>query len=222
MIIQERFPTISEGLKELVGFNKKKEVITTSRKVAEYFGKDHKNVLSKIRSFENLPDNFTGLNFKLSEYIDPTGRKLPEYEITKDGFTFLVMGFTGSNADKFKINYIKAFNYYKECYDSYKYQKENTALQIATMDAIHDMLPEEEKKDKVNYIKANTIVNKAISNFYGLPKSLKKDQMSSDMLNLRDKALNQYVSLFDFFEGDTSKVKEMLYTKYQQPQLENK
>jgi len=45
--------------------------------------------------------NFAGLaahNFVVSEYIDPTGRKLRSFDMTKDGFTFLVMGFTGSTA----------------------------------------------------------------------------------------------------------------------------
>ncbi|MGK5615600.1 Rha family transcriptional regulator, partial [Proteus mirabilis] len=49
-------------------------------------------------------------NFSLSEYIDSTGRKLPLYEMTKDGFVFLVMGFTGKKAAQFKEAYIAAFN----------------------------------------------------------------------------------------------------------------
>ncbi|MCB1809000.1 MAG: Rha family transcriptional regulator, partial [Candidatus Competibacteraceae bacterium] len=83
---------------------------TTSLKVAEAFGKLHKNVISKIESLD-CSEEFTELNFKPSEYMDSTGRKLPAYEMTKDGFVFLVMGFTGKKAAQVKEAYINAFNW---------------------------------------------------------------------------------------------------------------
>ncbi|WP_438272196.1 Rha family transcriptional regulator [Serratia fonticola] len=83
--------------------------VTTSIDIAEYFRKQHKDVLRKIESLECSLE-FTERNFTLSEYIDPTGRKLPRYQITRDGFAFLAMGFTGKKAAKFKEDYIGAFN----------------------------------------------------------------------------------------------------------------
>jgi len=83
--------------------------VTSSRKVAEYFGKDHKNVLQSIQSLPCSPE-FTELNFQPSEYTDSTGRKLPEYLLTKNGFMFLVMGFTGAKAAKLKEAYIAEFD----------------------------------------------------------------------------------------------------------------
>lgn len=59
-----------------------KEVMT-SREIAEVTGKEHKNVLAAIRSMEEAWVKVTGLSFKLSEYTDSTGRKLPMYELTK-------------------------------------------------------------------------------------------------------------------------------------------
>lgn len=53
---------------------------------------------------------FTEHNFVLSEYTDASGRKLPCYQITRDGFAFLAMGFTGKRAARFKEAYINAFN----------------------------------------------------------------------------------------------------------------
>lgn len=53
---------------------------------------------------------FAALNFKVSKYKDSTGRKLPEYLLTKDGFAFIVMGFTGKKAARFKEAYINRFN----------------------------------------------------------------------------------------------------------------
>lgn len=85
------------------------QVVTTSRLVAEKFEKDHSKVLRAIREL-GCSVKFTEANFGLSEYTDSTGRKLPEYIITKDGFSFLVMGFTGGQAAKFKEDFINAFN----------------------------------------------------------------------------------------------------------------
>ncbi|EDC3952623.1 peptidase [Salmonella enterica subsp. enterica serovar Chester] len=85
------------------------KVVTSSLAVASYFGKQHKNVIQKIASLECSAE-FTELNFQLSEYIDASGRKLPCYQITRDGFAFLAMGFTGKRAAQFKEAYINAFN----------------------------------------------------------------------------------------------------------------
>ncbi|HAG2136704.1 TPA: hypothetical protein G8V68_000735 [Salmonella enterica] len=85
------------------------KALTTSRYVADYFGKLHKDVIRKVESLDCSPD-FTERNFTLSEYTDSTGRKLPMYDITKDGFVFLVMGFTGKKAARFKEAYIAEFN----------------------------------------------------------------------------------------------------------------
>ncbi|HEL8054140.1 TPA: Rha family transcriptional regulator [Escherichia coli] len=84
-------------------------VLTTSRYVAELFEKRHERVLDRVRSLE-CSNNFTEHNFVLSEYTDSTGRKLPMYDITKDGFVFLAMGFTGKKAARFKEAYIAEFN----------------------------------------------------------------------------------------------------------------
>ncbi|TNK99788.1 peptidase, partial [Kosakonia cowanii] len=82
--------------------------VTTSIAVAEYFQKPHKDVLAKLSRLECSPE-FTERNFSLSSYIDSTGRKLPCYQITRDGFAFLAMAFTGKRAAQFKEAYITAF-----------------------------------------------------------------------------------------------------------------
>ena len=88
---------------------KNQSVITTSILVAEKFERNHRDILRAIKKLDCSHD-FTERNFTLSEYEDITGRKLPMYQMTKDGFIFLVMGFTGSKAAKFKEDYINAFN----------------------------------------------------------------------------------------------------------------
>ncbi|MFI0621342.1 Rha family transcriptional regulator [Escherichia coli] len=83
--------------------------VTTSIAIAEFFGKRHERVLDKIRNLD-CSAKFTEHNFVLSEYTDSTGRKLPMYQITKNGFVFLVMGFTGKKAAAFKEAYIAEFD----------------------------------------------------------------------------------------------------------------
>ncbi|MEK5750208.1 Rha family transcriptional regulator, partial [Acinetobacter nosocomialis] len=68
------------------------------------------DVLRKLESLD-CSSEFTERNFTLSEYVDSTGRKLPMFEMTKDGFIFLVMGFTGAKAAQIKEAYINTFNH---------------------------------------------------------------------------------------------------------------
>ena len=85
------------------------KVLCTSLMVAEKFEKRHADV---IRAIENLECSqvFRERNFALSSYKSQQGKELPMVEMTRDGFTFLAMGFTGSEAAKWKEAYINAFN----------------------------------------------------------------------------------------------------------------
>ncbi|WP_270669862.1 Rha family phage regulatory protein, partial [Escherichia coli] len=85
------------------------QAVTSSLAVANFFSKRHDDVLKKIRTLE-CSASFTSRNFSVSDYTDCTGRKLPCYQITRDGFAFLAMGFTGKRAAQFKEVYINAFN----------------------------------------------------------------------------------------------------------------
>lgn len=85
------------------------KAVTTSLKIAEVFGKQHKNVIDAIRRLD-IPSEFNQLNFKPVEYTDAKGERRPMYLVTRDGFTLLAMGFTGKAAMQFKVAYIEAFN----------------------------------------------------------------------------------------------------------------
>ena len=82
--------------------------------VAEFFEKEHFHVLRDIAKITDtksgLSEEFTASNFEPSTYKDKTGRKLPCYCMTRDGFTMLVMGYTGAKAMRFKELYIRRFN----------------------------------------------------------------------------------------------------------------
>ncbi|WP_420554000.1 Rha family transcriptional regulator [Neptuniibacter marinus] len=85
---------------------------TTSRAVAERFGKQHKNVIQSIENLiTNCPDSeFSQLNFQPAEYLDAQKKPRIEYRLTHDGFAFLAMRFTGKEAMAWQIAFLQAFN----------------------------------------------------------------------------------------------------------------
>ena len=85
------------------------EPTTTSLIVAEAFGKRHDTVLRAIRNLE-CPSDFSFRNFAERDYTDDRGKSYPMYEMTRDGFAFLAMGFTGQKAAGWKIRFLDAFN----------------------------------------------------------------------------------------------------------------
>ena len=96
-------------LVEIKTVNKEEVTVVTSLDVAETFGKEHKNVLRDIRNLE-CSEEFGRLNFERTSYKDILNRNQEMYYITRDGFTLLVMGYTGEKAMQFKEAYIKQFN----------------------------------------------------------------------------------------------------------------
>ncbi|NHE85615.1 Rha family transcriptional regulator [Vibrio vulnificus] len=89
------------------------KVMTTSLVVAEYFGKRHDNILRAIRTLD-CSEEFCALNFEGTKYEIKKGEARDMFRMTKDGFTFLVMGFTGKLAAEFKEAYINEFNRMQE------------------------------------------------------------------------------------------------------------
>lgn len=96
-------------LVEIVKFGREERAGCTSLDVAETFGKEHKNVLRDIRDL-GCSAEFNRLNFEPISYTDSMNRNQDAYIMTRDGFTLLVMGYTGELAMKFKEAYIRQFN----------------------------------------------------------------------------------------------------------------
>ena len=95
------------------------QVVVSSRDIAEHFEKEHKHVLESIKKLiENQPaENSTrsiSTWFYETTYIDQKGEQRKQYLINRDGFSLLVMGFTGQKALEWKIKYIEAFNAMEE------------------------------------------------------------------------------------------------------------
>lgn len=86
-------------------------IYTTSLKVAEHFQKAHRNVVRSIeRLLEELPvEAFNVLNFERVEYKDRKGEKRFMFHLNHDAFAILAMGFTGTQALIWKIEFLNAF-----------------------------------------------------------------------------------------------------------------
>lgn len=96
-------------LVKLEKFGKEERAVCTSMDVAETFGKAHDKVMRDIRELGCSPE-FNAANFGDIYYMDSMNRKQKAYVMTRDGFTILVMGYTGDLAMKFKEAYIRQFN----------------------------------------------------------------------------------------------------------------
>lgn len=132
---------------------KDQQAVTSSLRVAETFGKQHKNVVQAIENKISTAENSALLEnmFVEGKYTASNGKSNPMYYMNRDGFAFIVMGFTGHKADNFKLQYIKAFN---EMEQQVKFQVPSTlpeALRLAADQAekISVLQPKADYTDKM-------------------------------------------------------------------------
>ena len=98
-------------MEELVFKGANDQVLTNSLLVAEKFEKNHRDVLEVIRTIIRSAENSAVLAmFCESSYLNQQNKEQPMYVMNRDGFTLLAMGFTGSKALQFKMDFIIAFN----------------------------------------------------------------------------------------------------------------
>lgn len=146
-------------------FNKDGQTITNSLLVAQKFGKRHTHVLDAIRKIisdsdevSNQPtENSARQMFVESQYIDEKGEERPLFIMNRDGFSLLVMGFTGKNAMRFKLEFIGAFNEMERKLKAY--EKPVTQIDLIIQSA--QLIKEQDKRissveDKVRQIEAKT------------------------------------------------------------------
>lgn len=200
-------------MNELINI-KNNEAVTTSLKVAEAFGKRHDRLIDEIeRKYSEIlnPPNGGARFFYKGTYTN-RGKKYPMYYMNRDGFSLLVMGFTGKKALEWKLKYIEAFNQ-MESYINFR--KADIQIQKNSMQFLHDNLEMPTTKD---YMKANTIANKCVSNLHGYPKMIKKADMTPEMLADREPVLKEVVELMsvkDKYQLDVS-VSESIYKRHKE------
>lgn len=113
------------------------QAVTSSIMVSGSFDKRHDHVLRDIEIMQKDVPNF-GEMFYESVSPDSYGRERKTYLMNRDGFTLLAMGFTGSNAMSFKLQYINAFNQME------KQQKPKSQLEIL-QESIGQLVAQEQR-----------------------------------------------------------------------------
>lgn len=139
------------------------KVMVSSRVVAEKFGRRHKDILKRIEDLD-CSEEFNERNFTPVTYTDAKGEQRPEVLMTRDGFTFCVMGMTGKRAAQFKEKYIRGFNQMEETIKggglTLSYERE-ASLRTGISNALqvgfgHLSERQEVMMSKVDQIEANT------------------------------------------------------------------
>ncbi len=163
---------------DLVFKGQNDQVLTNSLLVAEKFGKEHSKVM---RDIENLScsNEFRAANFGVSSYISLQNKELPMYVMTKDGFSFLVMGYTGKKAGLFKEEYIKAFN-----------TMERSLKEIKTpqtyAEALRRLADEVEAKEQIQYqLEQKTEQLDESKEWYSIKRWAKEHNMNWRCINWR-------------------------------------
>lgn len=145
------------------------QVTTTSREVAQVFGREHRDVLKAIDNLTKDLDegvrNFSQAPMFTEEtYVHSQNhQEYRQVRMNKDGFTLLAMGFTGSKATQFKLRYIQAFNEMEEMLRSQPALPTNPLDQIVLLAQGTTQLSKEvgKLKNKVDELDGNQVLNSA-------------------------------------------------------------
>ncbi len=170
-------------LVETMIIKKVERSVVTSLDVAETFGKEHNKVLRDIRELD-CSDEFRLSNFGQSFYVNLQGRKQPMYYMTRDGFTLVVMGYTGEKAMKFKEGYIRQFNEMEKALFGKIRERDKG---IAVRQALTNALKESQENERMHghaYSTYTDMIYRAL--FQKTAKQLREEKGISPKENLRD------------------------------------
>lgn len=172
-------------LVELKKLNKTEVNVVTSLDVAETFGKEHYHVMEDIREIQSKVSTpeFSGLFYE-DEYKASNGKGNPMYYMNRDGFTLLVMGYTGEKAMRFKLAYIKQFNAMEELFKGKLIEREKG---IVIRQAFTRALKDSGENDRMHghaYSAYTDLIYKVV--FGKNAKQLREEYRISKQDNLRD------------------------------------
>ena len=170
-------------LVEIKTVNKEEVTVVTSLDVADTFEKRHDHVLRDVEKLKKDIPNFGEMFFETT-MPDSYGRSQKAFLMNRDGFTLLVMGYTGEKAMKFKIAYIKQFNAMEQALiGKMKEREKGIAVRQALTKAIQQS-NENERMHGHAYSTYTDIVYKVV--FGKTAKQLREEYGITKKDNLRD------------------------------------
>lgn len=187
-------------LVEIKAVNKKEVTVVTSLDVAETFEREHKEIIRAIEGQKDADGKTKHLGlieqlekggdvpvenyFIPSEYVGENGKKYKQYFITRDGFTLLVMGFSGERAMKFKLAYIKQFNAMEKALSDKGREREKG---IAVRQALTKALQQTTENERMHGHAYSTYTDLAYRSIFGRSaRQLREEFNISKKDNLRD------------------------------------
>lgn len=179
-------------LVEIMKIENEDVVTVTSLDVAETFGKEHYHVMEDIRAIQSKisTPEFSGLFYE-DFYTALNGKKNPMYYMNRDGFTLLVMGFTGEKAMKFKLGYINQFNAMEKALKDILEERHRTEMErakgIAVRQALTKAIQQSNENERMHghaYSTYTNVIYKSIFNKDA--KQLREEYKISKKDNLRD------------------------------------
>lgn len=186
-------------LVEMRRLNKREEIVVSSRDIAETFGKEHKEVMRTIEGQKDAEGKTKHLGLieqieqggelPFEKYFIPSeyksnGRTYKEYLMTRDGFTLLVMGFSGEKAMKFKLAYISQFNQMEELLKGKMIEREKGIAVRQSLTKAIQQSGENERMHNHAYSTYTDLVYRAV--FGKNAKQLREEYGISKQDNLRD------------------------------------
>lgn len=199
-------------MNEIVFRGANDQALTNSLLVAKEFGKVHAKVMRDIENL-NCSAEFRLANFGNSSFKNEQGKEFPMFTMTKDGFSFLVMGYTGKKAAQFKEAYIRAFNKMEEeIRSSIKPKSQLEILQLS----INQLVEQDHRLTNVEQ-RLGKIEEERVEN----GKQLLKAELSENavpeisMRNKIRKLVNQYAAATNTCQRDVwHKIYDNLYYAY--------
>jgi Rha family phage regulatory protein len=172
-------------LVEVKRINKAEVTVVSSLDVAETFGKNHRDVMESVRNIESSISTaeFSAL-FHMDSYKASNGKTNPMYLMNRDGFTLLVMGYTGEKAMQFKLAYIKQFNAMEQALQGKLIEREKG---IAVRQSLTKALQQSTENERMHGHAYSTYTNCIYKVLFGMnAKQLREKLGISRNENLRD------------------------------------
>ena len=172
-------------LVEVKRINKAEVTVVSSLDVAETFGKNHRDVMESVRNIESSISTaeFSAL-FHMDSYKASNGKTNPMYLMNRDGFTLLVMGYTGEKAMQFKLAYIKQFNAMEQALQGKLIEREKG---IAVRQSLTKALQQSTENERMHGHAYSTYTNFIYKVLFGMnAKQLREKLGISRNENLRD------------------------------------